>query len=678
MRSPGTPDPATRAPHPGACAAAGPGGAVAGTAPAWGTHKDDIRRALLVRRTEQRLLGLYAEGKMFGTVHTCIGQEFAAVAVGRALRDDDLVFSNHRGHGHFLCTGGTVEELVAEVMGRESGICRGRGGSQHLQKGRYFSNGIQGGIVPVTAGLALAEALRGGDRIAVVFIGDGTLGEGAVYETLNIAAKWSLPLLVVCENNLFAQSTSQEQTLAGDICARAAAFGIETRHGSTDDWQALFATVERGVALVRGERRPLFLRIDTFRLMAHSKGDDNRPADYVRAHWERDPLALLERQCAGDAEWEAMAEEIDAHVERSVAAAEASPPAAFDAAPPPPTVPSWREVAFADERVVASVRRGLEEALGADDRVVFIGEDIESPYGGAFKCATGLSARFPGRVRNTPISELAIVGIGNGLALGGMIPVVEIMFGDFVTLALDQWLNHAGKFAHMFADKVRVPLVVRTPMGGKRGYGATHSQSLERHLVGVPGTQVLCLHHRYPPATLFEALFRSIDRPTLVVENKVLYGRTVSATPPAGWSLRATDEPFPTLRLEPAVTPDVTVVAVGGMGPETEEAVLKLFAEDEIVAEVFLPTRLYPFDAGVIAASLATTRRLLVVEEGQGFAGIGAEIVAQAAEIAGRGGFAAARVAAEPVPIPAARHLEAACLPGADAVRRAARELCRE
>lgn len=670
MGSLGFPDAAAAAPLTGGPTAGPP-------LPRWTDHRAAVRQALLVRRTEQRLLALYAEGKMFGTVHTCIGQEFAAVAVGGALRDDDFVFSNHRGHGHFLSTGGTVGELIGEVMGRESGICRGRGGSQHLQKGRYFSNGIQGGIVPVTAGLALAELLRGGDRIAVVFVGDGTLGEGALYETLNIASKWSLPLLVVCENNLFAQSTSQEQTLAGDICARAAAFGIETRHGSTDDWTALLGDVQGAVDLVRRQRRPLFLRIDTFRLMAHSKGDDNRPAEYVRAHWDRDPLSLLERAAAGDPEWGAMAEEIDALVEAAVAEAEASPPGRFD--PPESAVrePAWRPVAFADERVVASVRRGLENGLAADGRVVFIGEDIESPYGGAFKCSTGLSDRFPGRVRNTPISELAIVGIGNGLALGGMIPVVEIMFGDFVTLALDQWLNHAGKFAFMFADKVHVPLIVRTPMGGKRGYGATHSQSLERHLVGVPGTQVLCLHHRFPAAAVYESLFAAIDRPTLVVENKVLYGRTASAVPPAGWRLWASDEPFPTLRLEPAAPADVTIVAVGGMGPEAEEAMLRLFAADEIVADLFLPTRLYPFDVGALAESLRATRRLLVVEEGQGFAGIGAEIVAQAAEILGRGGLAAARVSATPVPIPAARHLEAACLPGADTVRAAVLELCR-
>jgi 2-oxoisovalerate dehydrogenase E1 component len=635
----------------------------------------ELAMALRIRRTEQKLLQLFAEGKLFGTVHTCIGQEFVAVAVSRALEPHDIVFSNHRGHGHFLATGGTVVELIAEVMGKAAGICRGRGGSQHLQKGRYFSNGIQGGIVPVTAGLAGAQKMLATGAIAVVFIGDGTLGEGALYETLNIASKWELPLLIVCENNLFAQSTSQEQTLAGDICARAEAFGIKTRHSNTYEWMQLFSDMERSIAEVRSSCKPLFHRVDTFRLMAHSKGDDNRPSEYVQAHWARDPLTVLEAALKDDPRWAAAADAIAAEIAGAAAVAEESDFA--DAAVPMPKQDSvaWTPLAFEPQKVVAAVRRGLEQALARSDRVILIGEDIESPYGGAFKCTAELSAKFPGRVRNTPISELAIVGIGNGFALGGMLPVVEIMFGDFVTLAIDQWVNHAGKFAYMFADKVTVPLVVRTPMGGKRGYGATHSQSLERLLVGVPGTQVLCLHHRYPADRLYDSLFAMIDRPTMVVENKLLYGRTASATPPAGYELFANMDQFPTVRLRPAVEPAMTIVAIGAMSLDVEEALATLFDEDEVTADVFLPTRLYPFDASCLLDSLRATRRLLVVEEGQGFAGLGAEIIAQAIGQLGPTAIACDRVCAAPVPIPAARPLEAECLPGATAILARARAL---
>ena len=635
----------------------------------------ELRMALLIRRTEQKLLTLFAEGKLFGTVHTCIGQEFAAVAVGRALSPNDTVFSNHRGHGHFLATGGTVEELVAEVMGKSTGICLGRGGSQHLQKGRYFSNGIQGGIVPVAAGLAMAHKLRRSGGIATVFIGDGTLGEGSLYETLNIASKWDLPLLVICENNLFAQSTSQSETLAGDICGRAAAFGIATRHGSTHDWQDLFGDIHESVDDVRRTSRPVFHRVDTFRLMAHSKGDDNRPADYVQAHWDRDPLSVIERALADDPQWRAMEQDVAEEVARAAAAAEAAAFGTIDQPRPVDAAVAWRPLEFAEERAVKSVQRGLDAALAADDRVILIGEDIESPYGGAFKCTDQLSTRYPGRVRNTPISELAIVGIGNGLALGGFHPVVEIMFGDFVTLALDQWVNHAAKFAFMFADKVTVPLVVRTPMGGKRGYGATHSQSLERHVVGVPGTRVLCLHHRYPAADVYRAVFDGPDLPTFVMENKVLYGRPVSAAVPGGYTLSVSDERFPTVRLSPPDVPRLTVVALGGIAADTEEALARLFVEHEATADLFLPMQLYPFNVQCLLDSLRTTGRLLVVEEGQGFASVGAEIVARASELLGPALRAVGRVAAAEHAIPAARPLEQASLPGVERILAAAAAL---
>src|SRR5580658_4374752 len=155
-------------------------------------------RAFLIRAFEQRLLQLFSEGRLFGTVHTCIGQEFTGIAVAEHLQPGDLIFSNHRCHGHYLARTGDVAGLLAEIMGRETGTCGGRGGSQHICGGGVFSNGVQGGIAPVAAGMALARQLTTGhpvDRIVVVFLGDGSLGEGVVYETLNLVAKWSLPVL---------------------------------------------------------------------------------------------------------------------------------------------------------------------------------------------------------------------------------------------------------------------------------------------------------------------------------------------------------------------------------------------------------------------------------------------------------------------------------------------------
>ena len=640
-------------------------------------RRSEIEQALTIRLTEQRLLELFSEGKLFGTVHTCIGQEFVAVAVARHLREHDYVFSNHRCHGHFLARYGNVEGLVSEIMGKATGVCAGLGGSQHLHQGRFFSNGIQGGIVPVSAGLAQAQKLDTEDGIAVVFIGDGTLGEGIVYETLNLASKWELPLLVVLENNLYAQSTHQSQTLAGDIEQRFQAFAIPTALSDTWNWEKLIDEIGVSVDEVRATRKPRFHRVDTYRLMAHSKGDDDRSSEEVDSYRERDPLYQILRE-HGDEPW--MVEllgEIRQRLQAAVEAAEAAPFAELRSPPARAADCVWEPRQFKKQRVVAAVREALRDALEADPKVVLIGEDIESPYGGAFKVTAGLSDSHPERVRNTPISEAAILGIGNGLALAGYKPVVEFMFGDFLTLATDQWVNHAAKFSGMYNDQTQVPVIARTPMGGRRGYGPTHSQSLERLFLGHPNTQVLCLHHRYSPRLLYRDLFTSIDRPTLVVENKVLYGHYADPDPPAGFELSFNQATFPVARLKPSAPADLTMVVIGGTSLEAEQAVLTLFEDEEIVTELFLPSQLYPFDASFLVESVSATGRLLVVEEGQGFASIGSEILAQVAEHRSLGRATCARLSADPRPIPSARPLEQECLPSPDTIVKKALELVR-
>src|ERR1700678_1502170 len=156
-------------------------------------------RAFLIRSFEQSLLSLFADGKLFGTVHTCIGQEFSGIAVAAHINPDDLIFSNHRCHGRYLACTGDTEGLMAEIMGRVSGVCGGRGGSQHICADGFFSSGIQGGIMPGAAGLALAQELTHQGGVVVAFIGDGTLGEGVLYETFNLVSKWKVPMAIVLE-----------------------------------------------------------------------------------------------------------------------------------------------------------------------------------------------------------------------------------------------------------------------------------------------------------------------------------------------------------------------------------------------------------------------------------------------------------------------------------------------
>jgi 2-oxoisovalerate dehydrogenase E1 component len=624
-----------------------------------------IRKALGIRLFEQRLLKLFSEGRLNGTVHTCIGQEWTGVAVAEHLQPADVIFSNHRCHGHYLARTGNYTGLFAEIMGREGGICRGRGGSQHICDSNVFSNGIQGGIVPVSAGIAYSQLLNGSEDITVVFIGDGTLGEGAVYESMNLASKWGLPLLIVLENNLYAQSTSQLQTLSGDIEARAQAFGIRTMRGDTWSPETLIQSMGEAVSYVREMRRPLFFRADTYRLMAHSKSDDDRSRSEVEDYWQRDLL-----HHSRETHPELMSEleaSLEAELDAAVTQAESSPVTnELDAITVEP-IGTWQETVFEEtDRVVNRIYAGLRAAMEDDERVLLIGEDIEGPYGGAFKATKDLSQRFPGRVRNTPISELAITGLSNGLALHGKRPVTEIMFGDFVMLAADQWINHAAKFQFMYADQVTVPLVLRTPMGGKRGYGPTHSQSLEKHLLGVPGTQVLALHNRYDPALVYKTLLSDVQRPTLMIENKVLYGDKATADAVSGFKWFHSSHRFPISYMRTENEADLAILCMGGMLSDAEKAVTQLFADHDIVAEIICPIQLFPLQIDAILKVIPASGRLLLVEEGHGFCGFTAEVLAELYER--DPSLQMRRLYSHPQHIPSAKPLELEVLPNASRI----------
>ncbi len=643
------------------------------------TFEGGISTAFMIREVEQKLLALFAEGRLFGTIHTCIGQEWVGVAVAGPLLSGDYVVSNHRCHGHFLARTGNVDGLIAEIMGKQSGVCSGRGGSQHLcdVENGFFSNGIQGGMMPVIAGLALSLKLKGTGGVAVVFIGDGTLCEGSVYETFNIASKWELPLLIVLENNGYAQSTPQSQTLAGNIEARAAAFGIQTALSNTWDPEQLCTVAGECVRQVREQQSPVFLRVDCDRLMAHSKGDDDRDPCEVEEYWARDPLNEFLRE--NPVEGASLQQQAKRVVEIAVANADKAPYAQLSGSEPGvPTVDyaSWKPAAlFETDRIAVRIRDALRRNMLLNSRIILLGEDIEAPYGGAFKVTKGLSVEFPGRVRNTPISEATIIGMWNGLALGGHIPVCEIMFGDFLTLAADQLINHASKFHHMYNGQVDIRLVVRTPMGGRRGYGPTHSQSLEKHFLGIPQTRVLALNNRYDPGLVYDELFYSIDRATIVLENKQLYASRLDVRVPAGFSLEHSKERYPTTRLRPLKCAQVTVFCYGGMLPYVEQAAVAAFDEDEIAVEVICPIQIYPLNPLPVIDSLKQTHLLLVVEEGISFAAAGSELIAQVMEQANGVIQRVIRLGSAPIPIPSSGPLEEELLPGYSEIFAAIKEL---
>jgi TPP-dependent pyruvate/acetoin dehydrogenase alpha subunit len=247
----------------------------------------------LVRHFEETVLDNFPKGVFFGTTHTYLGQEANAVGVLCHIQPGDIVFSNHRCHGHFLVYGGNMRALFAEMMGKSTGVCGGRGGSQHLHWQNFYSNGVQGGILPIATGMAMAEKKKKSGKIVLVFLGDGTLGEGVVYETLNIASLWQAPILFVVENNRIAQTTPIEMALAGDIAARFEAFHIHTRELDSSDVLEIKKEASLLIDRVRSQNTPAALILHTYRFGPHSKNDDTRKIDEIdRYKRERDPLSI--------------------------------------------------------------------------------------------------------------------------------------------------------------------------------------------------------------------------------------------------------------------------------------------------------------------------------------------------------------------------------------------------
>ena len=247
---------------------------------------------MLVRRFEERLFDLFDRGELVGTTHGYIGQEANAVAVINNLAEDDIIVSNHRCHGHYLVRTGDAVGLLGELMGKRDGVCGGRGGSQHLCKDNFYTNGVLGSTIPVAAGMAYAEKQKRTGAIAVLFTSDGAFGEGTMYETFNIISLWKVPLLVVVENNGYAQTTPLHLNFAGSFKARAQAFDLSASEIESTDVEQLYERFHRIVPTVREQCLPHVEVIHTYRLCGHSKGDDYRPADEIQAWQARDPLKV--------------------------------------------------------------------------------------------------------------------------------------------------------------------------------------------------------------------------------------------------------------------------------------------------------------------------------------------------------------------------------------------------
>jgi 2-oxoisovalerate dehydrogenase E1 component len=636
---------------------------------------------LLIRGFEQRVADLYRDGEVPGFVHLSIGQEGTAVGACWPLRRADVITSTHRGHGHCLAKGLDPLGMFAELMGKDQGTNRGRGGSMHIadpKLGIFGANGIVAAGLPIAVGAAVAADLRADGTVAVAFFGDGASAQGAFHEAMNLAAVWGLPVIFFCENNGYAEFSPAATQHAATLEQRAAGYGISYVAVDGNDVAATATVMKDVVDAARAGHGPSVVEAATYRWHGHYEGDPQRyrSAEEVQAWEARDPLVahegLLRGIGIGDDEIKGLASSVADELDQAVEAARglASPEAAsltdfvlrarpVRAEPPPPATDA---PVF---RTMDAIRAALEAELSDDDRVFIAGIDVGAG-GNVFGLTRGLADQFGRRVRDTPISETAIIGLGVGAAMAGMRPVVELMYLDFLGVCFDQLLNQAAKLPFMTGGSAEMALTVRTQFGAGRSSGSQHSQSLEVLLAHIPGLSVVMPS---TPADTYGLLRAAIQdpNPVIFIENRLLYGMK-GPQPPSDYVLPIGKSAVVRLGT------DVTVVSISRMVHEAVAAA-GIVAEEGISVEVIDLRSVAPLDTGPILDSVHKTSRLLIAHEAAVPFGIGAEIAA----IVAREGFwdldaPIERIGTAATPPPYAPNLERAWLPDrddiADAIRR--------
>ena len=636
-----------------------------------------------IRRFDEKTVELFNAGLVKGTAHSYVGQEAVATGACAQLTPEDSIISNHRGHGHCIAKGARLDLMMAELMGRESGYCRGLGGSMHiaaLDLNMLGANGIVGAGVPLGAGAALAAKLRGSDRVVLSFFGDGGANQGVVHETMNLAAVWKLPFIFVCENNKYALSTEQSRTTAGEgVAVRARAYGIPAVRVDGNDLLAVHEAVGEAVARARRGEGPSCVEAVTYRWGGHSMRanlPEYRTKEEELQWMARDPIARVEQRLlelgASEVELKELRLRVDGELDAAAAYAVESPEPTVEvmeaavysphARVAEPAVRTGREMT-----VVEALNTALHQEMGRDDRVFLMGEDV-GLIGGIFGVSRGLRERFgEERVRDTPISEPSFVGMGVGAAVAGMRPIVEIQIWDFIAMTMDQVVNQAAKIRYMLGGRATVPLVIRGPQGGGIRLAAQHSQSLEAWFVHVPGLVVMAPSTPYDAKGLLASAIRD-DNPVIFLEHKMLYP-TKGEVPEGEYLI-----PLGKADVKRRGT-DVTVIATQMMVQRALGAAQDL-EQDGISVEVIDPRTLVPLDEEAILESVGKTHRLVIVHEAVKRGGFGAEVAALVTERAlDELDAPIVRLGARNVPMPYNDKLEQATIPSRDDIAAAVRRL---
>jgi pyruvate/2-oxoglutarate/acetoin dehydrogenase E1 component/TPP-dependent pyruvate/acetoin dehydrogenase alpha subunit len=664
------------------------------------------RQMIEIRLLEDQIASLLSKGVLRGASHLYAGQEAVAVGAIAALRDDDLITSTHRGHGHAHAHGDKIakspeakqehyNKMMAEVLGKATGYCKGKGGSMHIadvSHGNLGATGIVGGNIPVAVGAALAQKLMGTDRVVLCFFGDGASNTGNFHEALNMSSLWNLPVIFIVENNLYAMSVPwKKASKLEHIADRAVAYGIPGEVVDGMDVLAVRGAVARAVERARKGLGPTLIEAKTYRYYGHSHSDPRayRTKEEEKYWKDRDPILTLRSKMLETGllkPEENTAIEENAH-RKLVAALQFSekspepPPEEVDTdvyAPPKTTLQDQEYEAMLREKVrsdssirqityAAAIQEALREEMQRDERVFILGEDV-GLYGGAYGATRGLINEFgEWRVIDTPISEATIGGAAVGAAMAGMRPVAEIMYVDFTPLAMDQIANQGAKNRYMFGGKTIVPLVIRTEGGAGRAIAAHHSQSLEALWTHFPGIYVVMPATPYDVKGLLKAAIRD-DNPVMFIEHKMLY-KEKGPVPEEDYLI-----PLGIADIK-RKGQHVTLVTYSRMVLKSLEAA-EILSREGIEVEVIDLRCLKPLDIETVVQSVKKTGRFVGVTEAYENTSFINEVMAQVNELAFDYLDAPMiRVAARNVPVPRAEILEDQAIPNVERICQACRKV---
>jgi 2-oxoisovalerate dehydrogenase E1 component len=646
------------------------------------------RQMFLIRRFERTAQAMLKAGELPGFLHLYVGEEATATGVMAHLRPDDWITSTHRGHGHALAKGVSAKEVMAELGGRATGCCGGRGGTMHLYApsvGLLGTNGIVASGIPAATGCGISAKVRGTDQVAVAFFGDGATNHGAFYEGINLAGIQNAPVIFVCENNLYATATPLTMaTRNTNIASKAQTFGIPGVRVDGNDVLAVWRVTKEAVDRARSGGGPTLIESQTYRMVGHHEGDPLVGTYRTQAEMDewakRCPIdrfgrVLIETGCATLQELRDVEADVEREIQEAADFTRQSPwpdPAtarlhtwADPINPPVATATNGQPQKTVVQGWLDAVRDGIAEEMRQNPHIIYFGEGI-GERGGTYGHTKNLFQEFGGqRVIDTPICELGFTGASVGASATGCRAVADLMLSDFLWEAGGQIVLQGAKLRYMSNGEVSVPMIVRSGMGVVKNAGPHHSACYYPVWAHAPGLIVVVPSNPADAKGLMKTALRASD-PVIFYDTKALMG--MKGPVPVGEHY----VPFGQANIVREGT-DLTMVSCGQLLHRSVEAA-ELLAGEGISCEVIDLRTIVPLDIDTIIASVAKTGRLLVVDEAYAMCGVGAEIAAEVMERAfDELDAPVGRLHIDPVAHPFSPTLENAVVPDAAKVVTAAR-----